>query len=214
MLNRQFLDFLLDRGTISKEGFEEAFPSGNLPADFSLEEHFIKPGLVTMELYRNAAEAFYGAKFATDDDFPKEPTVYENLSVQFMKESKFIPAFQENNALTVIMANPFDFYALDAIRLATQKNIKVLIGQEANILEAIERSYGVGGSSMEKIIEDIDSIPEYQAGDEENVDQLRDMAWCRASAHWSAGCARERTQGEPAPDRGIVQGVRRRVRGR
>ncbi|MGA2958644.1 MAG: type II secretion system ATPase GspE [Thermodesulfobacteriota bacterium] len=176
MLSRQFLDFILDQGVISRESFEETFPTGNLPADFSVEEHFIKPGLLTPQLYRNAAETFYGANFATDDDFPKEPTVYENLSIQFMKESKFIPAFQENNTLTVIMSNPFDFYTLDAIRLATRKNIKVLIGEESKILEAIERSYGVGGPSMEKIIEDIDSIPEYQAGDEENVDQLRDMA--------------------------------------
>ena len=103
-----------------------------------MEEQFIKPGLLTPQLYRNAAETFYGTNFAADDDFPKEPTVYENLSIQFMKESKFIPAFQENNTLTVIMSNPFDFYTLDAIRLATRKNIKVLIGGESKILEAIE----------------------------------------------------------------------------
>jgi len=104
---------------------------------------------------------------ATEDDFPKEPTLYENLSVQFMKESKFIPGQMENNTLTVIMADPYDFYALDAIRLATKKKIQVLVGQESKILEAIERSYGAGGSSMEKIIEDMDSIPDLQAEGEE-----------------------------------------------
>jgi general secretion pathway protein E len=176
MLNGQFLEYLLDQGIIRKTDFEEAFPAGNLPADFSVEENFIKPGLVTPERYKAAAEAFFRTRFAAEEDFPKEPTVYENLSVQFMKESRFIPASQENNTLTVIMSNPFDYYTLDAIRLATGKNIKVLVGQESKILEAVERSYGSGGSSMEKIIEDIDSIPEYQGGDEENVDQLRDMA--------------------------------------
>jgi len=176
MMDRQFLDFLLDQGVIDRAGFEDAFPEGNLPTDFSAEEHLLKPELVTRDGYKTAAEAFYGANFATDDDFPKEPAVYENLSVQFMKESRFIPSLQEDSTLTVIMVNPFDFYTLDAIRMATRKDIKVLVGQESKILEAIERSYGVGGSSMEKIIEDIDSAPEYQAGDEENVDQLRDMA--------------------------------------
>ncbi len=176
MLNGQFLDYLLDQGIIRKADFEEAFPTGNLPADFSVEENFIKPGLVAPERYKAAAEAFFRTKFASEEDFPKEPTVYENLSVQFMKESRFIPASQENGTLTVIMSNPFDYYTLDAIRLATGKSIKVLVGHESKILEAVERSYGSGGSSMEKIIEDIDSIPEYQGGDEENVDQLRDMA--------------------------------------
>jgi general secretion pathway protein E len=176
MVKGKFLDFLRDQGIIRRADFEAAFPEGNLPPDVSLEEHFIKPGLLTLDRYRTAAEAFYGTKFATDDDFPKEPTLYENLSVQFMKESKFIPSIQENQTLTVIMADPFDFYTLDAIRLATQKKIKVFIGQESKILEAIERSYGSGGASMDKIIEDMDRIPEYQGGDAENVDQLRDMA--------------------------------------
>ena len=176
MLNPQFLEFLLDQGVIQKAVFDEAFPTGALPADFSVEEHFIKPGLLTSDRFRIAAETFYGVKSATEDDFPKEPALYENLSVQFMKESKFIPGPMENNTLTVIMADPYDYYAIDAIRLATKKKIQVLFGQEAKILEAIERSYGAGGSSMEKIFEDMDSIPDLQAEGEENVDQLRDMA--------------------------------------
>ncbi|HSR13314.1 MAG TPA: ATPase, T2SS/T4P/T4SS family, partial [Thermodesulfobacteriota bacterium] len=176
MVNRQFLDYLLDQGMMERGKFEEAFPNGDLPTDFSFEENLLKPGLLSMKMYRAAAEAFYDTRFADDEDFPKEPTLFENLSLNFMRESKFIPAGQENNTITVIMADPFDYYARDAIRLATQKEIHVLVGRESQITEAIERSYGTGGSSMEKIIEDIDSIPEYQAGDEENVDQLRDMA--------------------------------------
>jgi len=94
-----------------------------------------------------------------------------------MKESKIIPARLVDQELTVIMSNPLDFYTLDAIRLATgNHNIRVLAGRENEILWAIEQSYGSGGSSMEKIIEDMESVPEYQAEDEENVDHLRDMA--------------------------------------
>ena len=176
MLTPQFLEFLQGQGFIQKTAFEEAFPGGALPAEFSLEEHFIKTGLLTMDLFRRAAEDFYGVKFASDDDFPKEPALYENLSVQFMKQYKFIPGRMVDNTLSVIMADPYDFYTLDGIRLATKKRIQVLVGEESKILEAIERSYGSGGSSMEKIIEDIDSIPDLQAEGEENVDQLRDMA--------------------------------------
>jgi len=176
MVNRQFLDYLLDQGILRQVDLEGTFPNGEAPENFSIEEHLIRPGLLTMDQYRAAAESFYGARFATEEDFPKEPVLYENLSVQFMRESQFIPALLEDNTLTVIMANPFDFYTLDAIRLVTRKEIQVLIGEESKILEGIERSYGSGGASMEKIIEDIDSIPEYQEADEENVDQLRDMA--------------------------------------
>jgi general secretion pathway protein E len=74
------------------------------------------------------------------------------------------------------MSNPLDFYTIDAIRLAAQHDIRVLLGRETDILETLERFYGAGGSSMEKIIEDIEGTPEYQPEDEENVDHLRDMA--------------------------------------
>jgi general secretion pathway protein E len=166
----------MDQGFIRREDFEEAFPGGSLPADFSVEESLVKPGLLLPERFPEAARAFFGVPFARDEDFPKEPTLYENISVQFMKESKFIPAQLQDDTLTVIMADPDDFYTLDAIRLATKKRIQVLMGPEAKIVEAIERSFGSGGSSMDRIIEDMDSIPDFQAGDEENVDQLRDMA--------------------------------------
>jgi general secretion pathway protein E len=175
-MNRQFLDYLIDQGFVPRADFEEAFPGGSLPPDFSVEENLIKPGLLPLERIPEAVQEFFGVPFAREEDFPKEPTVYENLSVQFMKEAKFIPSQMQDDTLTVIMADPDDFYTLDAIRLATGKRIQVLMGQESKIAEAIERSYGSGGSSMERIIEDLDSIPDYQGGDEENVDQLRDMA--------------------------------------
>jgi general secretion pathway protein E len=74
------------------------------------------------------------------------------------------------------MSNPLDFYTIDAIRLATHYEIHALAGRENEVLEAIERSYGVGATSMEKIIEDTETVPEYRGEDEENVDHLRDMA--------------------------------------
>jgi general secretion pathway protein E len=43
-------------------------------------------------------------------------------------------------------------------------------------LEAIHQLYGGSETTMEKIIEDIDSIPEYSSEEEEDVDHLRDMA--------------------------------------
>ena len=151
-------------------------PGGRPPGEISPEEHLFKTELVTREDFGKAAEEFFGTAFASPDDFPKEPMLFDHLSVQFMKESKFIPAQLENNVLTVIMNNPADFYARDAIRLATNHEVRVLLGNEDDIVNAIERSYGSGATSMEKIIEDMEGIPEYQAEDEANVDHLRDMA--------------------------------------
>ncbi len=168
--------YLVEKGLIQKEDLDKVLPPGQPVGDLSVEEQLIHAGLLSPEQFRSVVEEFFGAPFASQDDFPKEPVLLDHLSAQFMKESKFIPSRLADNTLTVIMSNPLDFYTIDAIRLATHYEIHVLAGRENEILEAIERSYGAGATSMEKIIEDTETVPEYRVEDEENVDHLRDMA--------------------------------------
>ena len=175
-MENPFISFLIERGKISKESWEKLLssigPVGNTP----IEEYMVSSGILTEEEIRSNLEQFFEVPFATKDDFPQEPLLINNLSIQFMKESKFIPARLIDKELMVIMSNPLDYYAIDAIRLATGQEVRPLIGKEAEILWAIDQYYGSGVTSMEKIIEDIDSIPQYQAEEEENVNHLRDMA--------------------------------------
>jgi len=168
--------YLVDRGLIQKEDLEKALPPDQPAGDLSIEEQLINAGLLSSEQFRSAAEEFFGTPFASQEDYPKEPVLIDHLSAQFMKESKFIPCRLTDNKLTVIMSDPLDFYTVDAIRLATSYEVHVLAGRENEIAEAIERSYGAGSTSMEKIIEDTEAVPEYRVEDEENVDHLRDMA--------------------------------------
>jgi general secretion pathway protein E len=166
----------MERGVVQKEDLEKLVSPDGQPSNISAEERLLASGLITEDQFRSGAEEFYGVPFASLGDLPQEPLLINNLSVQFMKESKFIPARLSDKELTVVMSNPFDSYTIDAIRLATNYEIRVLFGREEAITWAIEQHYGSGVTSMEKIIEDIDGIPEYQVEDEENVDHLRDMA--------------------------------------
>jgi general secretion pathway protein E len=168
--------YLVEKGLIQKEDLEKVLPPNPPMGDLSVEEQLINAGLLSPEQFRSVAEEFFGTHFASQDDFPKEPLLFDHLSAQFMKESKFIPSRLTDKALRVIMSNPLDFYTIDAIRLATNYEVHVLAGRENEILEAIERSYGAGATSMEKIIEDTETVPEYRGEDEENVDHLRDIA--------------------------------------
>jgi len=176
LLENPFISFLIETGKIQRMDLEKTLSLKGPLEDLSIEEHLLSSGLLTKNELQSSLEEFYGVPLATKDDFPEEPVLVNTLSIQFMKESKFIPARLVDKELTVIMSNPLDFYTIDAIRLATNFEIQVLLGQENEILGAIEQSYGSGVTSMEKIIEDIDRIPEYQTEEEEDVDHLRDMA--------------------------------------
>ena len=171
-----FISFLIEKGLIHQEDLEKIVSSNGAPKDISIEELLLTSGLLTENKLQSSLKEFYGVPLASKDDFPQEPVLVNHLSIQFMKESKFIPARLMNNELTVVMNNPLDSYTIDAIRLATGCDVRVLYGKEENINWTIEQHYGSGVTSMEKIIEDMDSIPEYRAEDEETIDHLRDMA--------------------------------------
>jgi general secretion pathway protein E len=176
LIETPFISFLIEKGLIHKEDLEKISSPNGAPEGLSIEECLLASGLLTESKFQSCLKEFYGVPLATQEDFPKEPVLVNHLSIQFMKESRFVPARLMKNELTVIMSNPLDFYTIDAIRLATGYDVRVLYGKEEGINWAIEQHYGSGVTSMEKIIEDIDGIPEYKTEDEENVDQLRDMA--------------------------------------
>ncbi len=172
----RIVSFFAEKGWIPKteaEKIRSSLLSGN---SFSLGKYLIESGFLTEDQYRQGLEEFYGVPWAKEEDYPKEPVLINHLSLQFMKTGKFVPARLENQKLTVIMSNPLDFYTIDAIRLATNCQVQVLLGKENDILEVVDRYYGLDETSMGKIIEDMESIPEYRAEEEENIDQLRDMA--------------------------------------
>lgn len=173
-MNDRIINYLVKKGVIKSEVFERIASLGE--SSFSFEENLVQSGLIEKETLRTALEEFFGVPFMERDDFPQELPLINGLSTQFMKEFKFIPARINDNELTVIMANPLDFYTIDAIRLATNYNIRVFAGWEKEILEAIDRYYAFGSGSMEKIIEDIESTPEFRFEDEESVDHLLDLA--------------------------------------
>ncbi len=110
-------------------------------------------------------------------NYPKEPVAINNLSVKFMKQSRFIPLELNENILRIAIAEPDDSYTLDALKFAYGMNIEVCKGKPDDIIEAIERLYGAGSQSLETIIEEADKgIYEISAEKEDDIDHLRDLA--------------------------------------
>ncbi len=110
-------------------------------------------------------------------DYPKEPVVLENLSVKFMQRSCFVPISLTDDALVIAMADPDDFYTIDALRQAYELEVETRQGREADILEAIERLHGAASQSIETIIEAADKdIYSISTNGDEDIDHLRDLA--------------------------------------
>ncbi|MBC2714691.1 MAG: type II secretion system ATPase GspE [Desulfobacteraceae bacterium] len=116
-------------------------------------------------------------KTISSNDYPSEPVVLDNLSAKFMKQSKFVPISVNENTLQIAMADPEDFWTIDALKLGVGLDIEVVAGNEDDIFEVVERLYGAGTQSLEMIIEEAGrDIFQISDNGKEDVDQLRDLA--------------------------------------
>ncbi len=116
-------------------------------------------------------------KILSSNEYPSEPVVLGDLSPQFMKQSKFVPLSVDEKTLQIAMADPEDFWTIDALKQGVGLDVEVVAGNEDDIFEAVERLYGAGTHSMEMIIEEAGKDI-YQISDngKDDVDQLRDLA--------------------------------------
>ena len=110
--------------------------------------------------------------------YPDAPWAGASLSVKFLRRYRCLPLEAEGSRLRVAIADPTDAATLEAIRAWTGLEADPVVGEEADILEAIERLHGSGSTTVQKIIEDMGGGDvEILSGDvEEDAEHLRDLA--------------------------------------
>jgi len=174
MNHLSLIDLMIERGKVDQADIQKLLPSRK---DWSsVKRKLLESRLIDeRDLCQLMSEAL-GIPFVPFDQFPKEPLLLSGLSAQFMRQGQFLPVQMNEGELVIITHDPLDFYTLDAIRVATGLKVRPMIGVGSEIAEALQQLYGVGETTMEKIIEDIDNIPEYQADLDEDIDHLRDLA--------------------------------------
>lgn len=129
-------------------------------------------GLVSERDHAEAASAVLGLPLVSAKDAPELPPETVSLSPKFMKQFHVVPVAEGDHGLDVLVADPQDVYALDAVRLATGREIRPSIALRSEIDDLIERWHGQGRSAMGAIVE----TAEGEAGDMDDVEHLRDLA--------------------------------------
>jgi general secretion pathway protein E len=133
-------------------------------------------GLVSERDHAETAAAVLGLPLVSAKDAPELPP--DNLlgaaplSTKFMKQFHIVPVAEAEGHVDVLMADPQDVYALDAVRLATQREVRPQVALRSEIDDLIERWHGQGRSAMGAIVE----TAEGESGDMDDVEHLRDLA--------------------------------------
>ncbi len=179
---------LIRENKITEEQLQKAMAQGNgksigrrlVEMGYIAEEEMLKIMSGTMNLpyiklseLKESDEASQGS--ISLKDIPK---IDDKIPVKFMKEYKIFPLKIDNNTLTLTMADPLDIPTMDEVRLITGYGIKICISGENEILDAIEKHYGTGATTMERIIGDMseEEIDLMGGEAEEETEHLKDLA--------------------------------------
>ena len=139
----------------------------------SLAALLVRIGLVSERDMAEAAAEVMGLPLVSARDCPDSPPPGVQVSLKFLKQHAICPVGEGEDFVEMLAAEPQDPYPTQAMALATGRAVRVKIGMRSEIADLIERYYGTGRSAMGTIVE---SVGEDGAGDEDDVEHLRDLA--------------------------------------
>ncbi len=166
------LDTLQEKGKLSAAELKKVERVKKSAASESLPQLLVKLGLCS-EL--DVADAFVESgqfEKVAADEYSLEMQLPETVSLRFLKFYHVIGLSHTEDTITLAMMDPEDQFVIDALKLATGKQIIAKVGLLSEIDAALEVQYGEGRSQMDKIVDDlaIDEIGE------EDLEHLKDLA--------------------------------------
>jgi general secretion pathway protein E len=130
-------------------------------------------GLVSERDHAEACAQVLELPLVSAKDAPDLPPDDIALTAKFMKQFHVVPVAEDGEHVDILLADPQDTYASDAVALATGKQVRPSVALRSEIDDLIERWHGQGRSAMGAIVETADGD---SAGDLDDVEHLRDLA--------------------------------------
>ena len=140
---RTLEQLLLDQGRISPEDLRKVRRLQQERGE-RLERLLLDLGFISEEDLQPLLAAYLGVEIVSRRDFPTEPVPLGKLNLKYLRRAKVLPLAQQNGTLTVAMADPGDYYALQGLQVATGLEIEPRLARERDVLEALESAYGNG----------------------------------------------------------------------
>ncbi|MFH1459969.1 MAG: ATPase, T2SS/T4P/T4SS family [Candidatus Omnitrophota bacterium] len=127
------------------------------------------------ELLEFLAKEFH-IKYLDITDIVVDVTLIQRIPVKIASYFKFMPLFLENRILTVAVAYPLDIKIQDEIRTHLGYDVKIVLSCEHQVLEMLNKYYGWGADTVDKIIAQKTYQSHTQAEKEAKVDDLEESS--------------------------------------
>lgn len=142
--------------------------------DQEILDCLIKFGLVSDNDLANAWSAVLNIPLYANSqqELPSELVTLSDLSERFLRHHRVMPVLCPDDSLILLMANPADQFAIDAIKFNRRYPLQVWVATGSEIDTLIERYFGQGRSAMGSLVETLETIDSVT----DDIEQLKDLA--------------------------------------
>jgi general secretion pathway protein E len=131
----------------------------------------VKLGLVSERDVAESLAGQLGLDLVDKVDYPDDVPGNGEITQRFLKKNKTLILDEDDDDLTVVMADPLDEYVVDALKLCSGKNLVPRLGIPSEIESALDQLYD--GNSKAPGSADTDAIAAQYLDD---VEQLKELA--------------------------------------
>jgi len=172
-LDERICEYLVARGRLKEADLARARRLHEEDGEGNLVPLLTRLGLVSEREMADALSEVLGLPLLSAKEFPEAPPANVQMSVRFLKQYHIVPIAESDSTVTVVVADPAERYAIQAVELATGKPVEIKVGFRSEIDDVIERYYGSGRSAMGTIVE---NLTDENSRSEDDIEHLRDLA--------------------------------------
>ncbi len=159
--------FLVEQGHLSSEGLARALEEQRR-TNAPLRDLLLKLDLVSEPAILDYYEDQLGIPLMDLTTYALEPEIVRLIPERVARQYHVAPLFKIGNTITVAMADPLDFAAIDEVKQSTGLQVDIVVSPEAQIREVVERHHPlVGGldqfareQSLKQVAAEIGARPE------------------------------------------------------
>ncbi|SFR59954.1 type II secretion system protein E (GspE) [Marinobacter gudaonensis] len=166
--HQALLDVLVERRALRSTDLGRARQLAREGHD-RLSKLLVSLGWVSEQDMAASLAAQSGCALATENDYPELAVIQPQMALRFMRHHLLIPSRAANEELFVIVSDPSDRIALDALRFLYGSVPPVKVGLPSIIDQAIEQLYGEVEAAA-------DSEADVDEPSEDDVEHLKDLA--------------------------------------
>jgi general secretion pathway protein E len=167
-------ELLIERGKLDLANLERALRVQEVDNNERIGAILIRTGFSAERDVVEALSFQLAVPIVQLTDYPELPILEEHIAVGFVKSSRTIPVGEDETQVVLAMIDPVDEYVLNAIRLATRREVVARFAVPSELDAAFERLYGTGKTSMDQIIGEAQTRDE-EVGNED-LQQLKELA--------------------------------------